>query len=160
MHNFLNLNDDSTYINTNWNSYVTINKKISSKVVELKSQIKDLRVVWVHGDHLMLVPQYIRKSFPQANLGFYFHSAFPASAIFSSLYFRKEFLHSLLQADLVGFHLFDYARNFLNNCRRLFNLQLDYSNGGFMSVNYHGRIVGVRVSHIGIDEQFIQHLMS
>jgi len=29
-----------------------------------------------------------------------------------------------------------------------------------MSVNYHGRIVGVRVSHIGIDEEFIQHLMS
>jgi len=24
-----------------------------------------------------------------------------------------------------------------------------------MSVNYHGRIVGVRVSHIGIDEGFI-----
>lgn len=56
MHNFLNLNDDSTFINTNWNTYVTINKKISSKVVELKSEIKDLRVVWVHGDHLMLVP--------------------------------------------------------------------------------------------------------
>lgn len=37
---------------------------------------------------------------------------------------------------------------------------MDYSNGGFMSVNYHGRIVGVRVSHIGIDEEFIAHIMS
>ena len=29
-----------------------------------------------------------------------------------------------------------------------------------MSVNFHGRIVGVRVSHIGIDEEFIAHIMS
>ena len=29
-----------------------------------------------------------------------------------------------------------------------------------MSVNYHGRIVGVRVSHIGIDESFIQRIMN
>lgn len=29
-----------------------------------------------------------------------------------------------------------------------------------MSVNYHGRIVGVRVSHIGIDEEFIQLIMN
>ncbi len=29
-----------------------------------------------------------------------------------------------------------------------------------MSVNFHGRIIGVRVSHIGIDENFIQHIMN
>ncbi len=29
-----------------------------------------------------------------------------------------------------------------------------------MSVNYHGRIVGIRVSHIGIDEGFIQKIMN
>lgn len=117
-------------------------------------------MIWVHGDHLMLVPQYVRKAFSQANLGFYFHSAFPASAVFSTLYYRRELLQALLQVDLVGFHLFEYARNFLNTCNRLFNLALDYSNGGFISVNYHGRIVGVRVSHIGIDEEFIKHIMS
>lgn len=25
---------------------------------------------------------------------------------------------------------------------------------------FHGRIVGVRVSHIGVDEEFINHIMS
>lgn len=29
-----------------------------------------------------------------------------------------------------------------------------------MSVNFHGRIVGVRVSQIGIDDEFINHIMS
>jgi len=75
------------------------------------------------------------------------------------MYYRREFLQSLLQADCIGFHLFEYARNFLNTCHRLFDLNLDYSNGGVVSVNYHGKIVGVRVSHIGVDEDFIQYLM-
>jgi trehalose 6-phosphate synthase/phosphatase len=158
-HNFLNISDDSSFINNNWSSYCAINQKIAQKVIEVRSQIKDLKTVWVHGDHLMLVPQYVRKSFSQANLGYYFHSAFPASAVFSSLYYRRELLQSLLQTDCLGFHLFEYARNFLNTCHRLFGLNLDYSNGGFLSVNYHGKIVGVRVSHIGIDEDFVQHIM-
>lgn len=29
-----------------------------------------------------------------------------------------------------------------------------------MSVSYHGRIVMVRVSHIGIDEDYIKYIMS
>lgn len=81
-----------------------------------------MKVVWVHGDHLMLTPQYIRLKFPEANIGFYFHSAFPASAIFRTFYYRKELLHSILQVDLVGFHLFEFARNFLNTCNRLLGL--------------------------------------
>jgi trehalose-6-phosphate synthase len=71
-----------------------------------------------------------------------------------------QILQSLLQSDMISFHLFEYARNFINSCERLMNLTLDYSSGGLMSVNFHGRVVGVRVSQIGIDEDFINHIMS
>lgn len=108
----------------------------------------------------MLVPQYVRKSLAHVNLGFFAHSAFPCSGVFQTFKYRRELLLSLLQNDLIGFHLFEYARNFLNTCQRLFNLSLDYSNGGFMSVSFHGRIIGVRISHIGVDEEFINHIMS
>jgi trehalose 6-phosphate synthase/phosphatase len=65
-------------------------------VIDVRRQFSSLKVVWVHGDHLMLTPQYIRLKFPEANIGFYFHSAFPASAIFRTFYYRKEILHSIL----------------------------------------------------------------
>jgi trehalose 6-phosphate synthase/phosphatase len=160
MHNFQNLHDDTQHNNEFWASYLLVNQKIAAKVVELKSTVKDLKVVWVHGDHLMLTPQFIRKSFSTVNLGFYFHSAFPASAMFSTIQQRSQILQSLLQSDMISFHLFEYARNFINSCERLLNLTLDYSSGGLMSVNFHGRVVGVRVSQIGIDEDFINHIMS
>ena len=30
-------------------------------MIEVRSLIPNVKVVWVHGDHLMLVPQYVRK---------------------------------------------------------------------------------------------------
>jgi trehalose-6-phosphate synthase len=61
MHNFVDLKDDSRFITDNWPAYVSINQKIAQKVIEVRSQVSNVKAVWVHGDHLMLVPQYIRK---------------------------------------------------------------------------------------------------
>jgi len=116
-------------------------------------------MVWVHGDQLIMAPFYLRRQFAEANIGFYFHSAFPASAIFHSLYRRKEMLQSLLHSDLIGFHLFEFARNFVNTCHRTLGLQTEFSVGGVLSVNYHNRNIVVHVSHIGIDEDFIESIM-
>ena len=106
-----------------------------------------------------MAPMQLSKSFPEANIGFYFHSSFPASAIFYSFYRRKEILQSLLDSDVIGFHLFEYARNFLNTCHRLFGLETEFNVNGALSVMYHNRHVNVRVSHIGIDYKFIESIM-
>ena len=63
MHNFVDLKDDSKFIQDNWSAYVSINQKIAQKVIEVRSQVPNVKAVWVHGDHLMLVPQYVRKQF-------------------------------------------------------------------------------------------------
>ena len=157
MHNFLAISETQT---TSWLAYQHVNQRISQEIVKIKKRMPKIKVVWVHGDQLMLTPNYIRKGgFLDANIGFYFHSSFPASGVFMSFYHRKEFLHSLLQADLVGFHLYEFARNFINACKRLFKLQNSLTNKGIMSVAYLGRTVVIRVSHIGIDEEFIDYIM-
>jgi trehalose-6-phosphate synthase len=56
MHNFVDLKDDSRFITDNWHAYVSINQKIAQKVIEVRSQVPNVKAVWVHGDHLMLVP--------------------------------------------------------------------------------------------------------
>ena len=98
--------------------------KIAEKVNQVRLEHPQLTIVWVHGDHLMMTPNYIRSKFEKANIGFYFHSSFPASSIFKTFYKRNEILQSILSSDIVGFHLFEYARNFLNSCHRLF--EMDY----------------------------------
>jgi len=97
--------------------------KVAEKVNEVRLLHPQLTMVWVNGDHLMMSPTYIRSKFEKANIGFYFHSSFPASSIFQTFYKRNEILQSLLCSDIVGFHLFEYARNFMNCCHRLFGLQ-------------------------------------
>jgi len=120
---------------------------------------------------------------------------FPTSDVFRTLPSRESILRGILNADLVGFHTFDYARHFLSACRRCVNciqytpcihqsillcldardasygvliacraslcctriLDLDFQteHGGAMSVNYGGRPVTIRISHVGIvSDQF------
>lgn len=73
--------------------------------------------------------------------------------------FRFEILNSLLQCDLVGFHLFEYARNFLMTCHRLLGLEYEFMRGGYLGINNHGKSVMIRVSHVGIDEDFFEELL-
>jgi trehalose 6-phosphate synthase/phosphatase len=117
-------------------------------------------MVWVNGDHLMMVPHYIRTKFEKANIGFYFHSAFPASSVFFTFPNRNELLQSLLCSDIIGFHLFEYARNFINSAHRLFGTHYQLDKGGALSVIWHGRSIQVSVKHIGVDEDFIMQMRS
>lgn len=107
-----------------------------------------------------MLPAYIRKtSFSSdANIGFFFHSPFPSSGIFRMFIYRQELLQSLLNCDLVGFHLFEYARNFLMTCHRIMGLEYEFSRGGYLGINNHGKNVMVRVSHFGIDAAYFDEL--
>lgn len=49
-------------------------------------------MIWIHDNNLLMVPQYIKKSFPDSNIGFFFHSPFPSSDIFRMFQFRFEVL--------------------------------------------------------------------
>ena len=57
----------------------------------------------------------------------------------------------MLCFDVVGFHLFEYARHFLTSCKRLLGLSYECRPGGILSISYHGRSIMIRVGHIGID---------
>lgn len=106
-----------------------------------------------------MVPFYCKKLMPDANIGFFFHSPFPSSDIFRMFRFRIEILQSLLQCDLIGFHLFEYARNFLKTCHRLMGLDFEFRRGGNLGVDFHGKIVTIRVSNIGVEESYIEELI-
>lgn len=73
---------------------------------------------------------------------------------------RNKILESLLHCDLVAFHLFMYANNFIKTVHRSLNLELEYFRGGLMGINFNNKNVIIRVSHIGIEESYIEHLMS
>lgn len=112
-------------------------------------------MVWIHDNFLLLVPTYVRKRDLNVNMGFFMHCPFPSSDIYKMFPYRREILKSLLMCDLIGFHLFEYARNFYTTCRRILGLNHEFKKGGFLSIQCFGRNVMLRISHIRVQEEDI-----
>ena len=79
--------------------------------------------VWVHDYHLMLLPSLLRKPGYDAparlKVGWFLHTPWPSPEVFRTLPMRRQLLEGLLGADVLGFHVYDYARYFLQACTQL-----------------------------------------
>lgn len=131
-----------------WQSYVEVNHKFARAAAEVAANDGS---VWVHDYHLMMVPGSLRELMPRARIGFFLHIPFPSFEIYRLLPQRKELLQGLLGADLIGFHVYDYARHFLSSTLRLLGLA---SHRGL--IDYEDRTVKVDAYPIGIDYQKFQ----
>lgn len=130
-----------------WQAYVSANKVFADKVMEIANPEEDF--IWIHDYHLMVLPTFLRKRYNRVKLGFFLHSPFPSSEIYKTLPVREDILKGLLNADLIGFHTFDYARHFLSCCGRM--LGLDYeSKRGHIGLDYFGRTVYIKILPVGI----------
>ena len=97
---------------TGWEAYRQANE-LFAEAVALHYRSGD--TIWVHDYQLMLVPAMVRARLPQARIGFFLHIPFPSSEVFRILPWRREILHGLLGADLLGFHTFSYLRHFVTS---------------------------------------------
>ncbi|MQM22479.1 hypothetical protein Taro_055531 [Colocasia esculenta] len=130
-----------------WQAYVSVNKIFADKILEVINPDDDF--VWVHDYHLMVLPTFLRKRFNRVKLGFFLHSPFPSSEIYRTLPVREDLLRALLNADLIGFHTFDYARHFLSCCGRMLGLSYE-SKRGYIGLEYYGRTVSIKILPVGI----------
>lgn len=117
-------------------------------------------MIWVHDNYLLLVPTYVIRKDIGANIGFSMHCPFPSSDIYKMFPYRGEVLKSLLSCSLIGFHQFEYARNFYTACRRILGLNHEFKKGGFLAIECFGRSVMLRISHIGIMEDDILTMLN
>lgn len=110
---------------------------------------------WVHDIHLLLVPKMLREKLPNARIGFFLHTPFPAGEVYRTLPARKELLAGMLGADLIGFHTYDYARHFLGACERLLGLAIRPDR-----VDNGGVYVHVGIYPFGIDTESFKRAMN
>ncbi|GAB2285431.1 Probable alpha,alpha-trehalose-phosphate synthase [UDP-forming] 7, variant 2 [Dionaea muscipula] len=130
-----------------WEDYVSVNRLFAQRVIEVINPDDDY--VWIHDYHLMVMPSFLRRRFNRLRMGFFLHSPFPSSEIYRTLPVREEIIRALLNADLIGFHTFDYARHFLSCCSRMLGLEYQ-SKRGYLGLEYHGRTVGIKILPVGI----------
>ena len=105
-------------------------------------------LLWVHDYQLMLVPGLIRERFPDMPIGFFLHIPFPSYEVFRLLprAWRVEIIEGLLGSSLVGFHTYDYTRDFLTSVLRTVGYEHQLG-----SLTLRDRVVTVDTFPMGID---------
>ncbi|EER18482.1 trehalose-6-phosphate synthase, putative [Perkinsus marinus ATCC 50983] len=140
-----------------WAAYQTVNQKFSEVV--WTSCREDQDMVWIHDIYLLLMPMLVGRKLRTANVGLFLHTPFPSSDLYKCLPVREELLKGMLCADLVGFQFFEYERHFLTCCKRILGLDYHFKKGGFVSVDYLGREVALRVGHACIHYDYTMQKM-
>jgi glucosylglycerol-phosphate synthase len=110
------------YEPVDWPTYREVNWRFAEAAAE---EAEDDALVWVHDYNLWLVPAYLRQLKPNARIAFFHHTPFPAADVFNILPWRAEIMESLLECDLVGFHIPRYAANFVSAARTLFDIEIE-----------------------------------
>ena len=131
------------YDNVLWDEYKKVNKIFCQTILAI---IKPDDIIWIHDYQLMLLPMLLRQRIPNLTIGFFLHIPFPPQEIYRQLPWRREILEGILGADLIGFHTYDYVRNFLDSELRLLG---DEQNMGY--INYQNRMLKVDSFPMGID---------
>lgn len=95
-----------------WTEYRKVNGKFAQALL---SEIKDSQrpVILVQDYHFALLPEMIKKTRPDAEVGLFWHIPWPNAENFSICPWRKEILEGMLGADVLGFHTQQYCNNFL-----------------------------------------------
>ncbi len=140
----------ATFSRQDWQIYERVNQRFASVV----AQTADARsLVWLHDYHLMLAPTHLRQLLPQARLAFFLHIPFPPYDLFRLLPWSRELLRGVLACDLIGFHVDNYRRNFLDCVEQLLRSRVDRNQG---LVEYGNRTVRVGAFPIGIDFDYYE----
>ena len=131
--------------------YNVVNEDLAQAVIEEISGRPD-PVVMVHDYHLYTLPALIRKARPDVFLHHFIHIPWTQSDSWRVLprHIRDELFQGLLANDIIGFHTQAYRRNFLQCCRDLLDLEVDFDRGTVINA---GREVWVRSYPLPIDSR-------
>lgn len=138
-----------------WDAYRVVNHHFAEAVADI---CEDGDLIWVHNYHLMLLPALLRESLWYARIGFFLYTPFPSAELFRILPHRAEILHGVLGADVIGFHSYEYAKQFVASCRRL--LGLEATPNEIVANPHTGRTCMVGIYPAGIDVEALNTLVS
>ena len=101
-------------------AYRTVNERFADALV---AEYQPGDAIWIHDYHLMLVPALVRGRIPDAAIGYFLHTPFPAADVFRILPWRCELLDGILGATLIGLQTERDVHNFGDTLRQVTDYQ-------------------------------------
>lgn len=143
----------------NYEKYFTAFQNVNRIFGDLiYSIMSESDLIMINDISLALIPNILIQKNVNSRIGIYFHICFPPSEIFRIFPNQTELLRSILLCDVIGFHIFRYARNFLVTLNQELGINYEVRVKGDLMFNYLGRDVLVHIMHAGIDLDYIHSL--
>jgi trehalose 6-phosphate synthase len=138
-----------------WRAYEEVNAKFA-EVVAAESNT-DNPVILIQDFHFALLPQLIRNKIPKATIALFWHIPWPNAETFGVCPWKREMLHHMLSADILGFHTRYHCQNFLDSVDRFVECQIDREH---MTVTLQGHVCRVAPYPISIEwpPRWLQYL--
>jgi len=93
-----------------WKVFRQVSEIFSATVLAMSNPSD---TIWVHDYLLMLLPALLRAERPDARIGFFLHTTFPAPKGFDQIKHGLELIRGVLGSDLIGFQIKRYIDNFM-----------------------------------------------
>jgi trehalose 6-phosphate synthase len=134
-----------TFRTSDWNNYVTVNRKFARAVKEEAKA--DAPIVLVQDYHLALLPRMIRELLPRATIITFWHIPWPNPEAFAICPWRADLIDGLLGSSILGFHTQFHCNNFVDTVDRQLEARVDRE---LFSVSYRGQLTAVKRYPISI----------
>ena len=94
---------------------------------------------------LCFVPNLLMNKKENKHIGIYIHSVLPSSDIVKGFPNYQEIFKSILLCDVIRFHDFIYARNFLTIMKRFLGIFSEITKKGIITLSFLGRNIIIHI---------------
>ena len=88
-------------------------------------------------------------------IGIYIHLCFPSSDVFKAFPNSIDIMYSLILCDIIGFHIYQDARNFMTILERVFWIYPQIKIKGYLTFDYLGKYSFIYIKYCGTDNEEI-----
>ncbi|OQR85109.1 alpha,alpha-trehalose-phosphate synthase UDP-forming [Achlya hypogyna] len=133
-----------------WPAMLNINRDIATTLARAHEPGDH---IWLQDYQVAFVPMYLHRllRLTPPPVGLFFHVPFPPLSVFRILSHRAELLKSMLQANLIGFHLYEHAKHFLSACKSILGISSPAMVQGQFGIEYGGRRIAITCSQLTVD---------
>ena len=143
--------DSKKYVDAFYN----VNREYVNKIL---SDFHEEDLISIHNIGLAFVADRLMHNKPNSHISIYIHIDIPSSDVINMFPYYQEIFRCFILCDVIGFHDFTSARNFLTIMRRFFGIFYTVSKKGLITLSRSGRTIFVCIKQAQLNYNYIEEL--
>ena len=155
------ISSDNEY-NQNYNNYYNAFQLVNRKFAEILCTFADMNdLIMINDMNLCFIPNALAlRNKLNWRIGIYIHLCFPSSDVFKAFPNSIDIMYSLILCDVIGFHIYQDARNFMTILERVFWIYPQIKIKGYLTFDYLGKYSFIFIKYCGTDNDRIMKTIS